>query len=48
MKLGDYRMLLHAKHGQEQGHTRIMIDVVMSAVATASVIDTPELLVAFG
>jgi hypothetical protein len=49
----DYRMMLHAKHGQEQGHTKIMIhssdtDVVVLAVATASVIDTHELWVAFG
>ncbi len=49
----DYRMLLHASHAYQQGYRRIIIratdtDVLVLAVAVASVLDGCELWLAFG
>ncbi len=49
----DYRMLLHSVHAYQQGHRSIVInatdtDVVVLAVATASVLQGCSIWVAFG
>ncbi|MES9882295.1 MAG: hypothetical protein ABW185_15600 [Sedimenticola sp.] len=49
----DYRMLLHASHAYQQGYRRIIIratdtDVLVLAVAVASVLDGCKLWLAFG